>query len=200
MKRIINLFYIALFTVSCAVSANTQSPYTTLELAGSNLFNRIANNQQELAKFPSLMETIVEEELMPYVDYQYSAYRILGTNLKKTTKAQRDQFTESMRQYLVRTYANALKKYNNQQVRFEADKPVADRRIVSVNTLIVEDGRPNIEITFQMRQHKTSKQWKAYDMIVEGISLLDTKKAEISSRIAKIGVEQVSLELTYLQK
>ena len=35
-------------------------------------------------------------------------------------------------------------------------------------------------------------------MIVEGISLLSTKEAELSNKIAKQGIEQVSVELAVL--
>ncbi|OUR59473.1 hypothetical protein A9Q74_17750, partial [Colwellia sp. 39_35_sub15_T18] len=87
------------------------SPYTVLAGVGNNLFTRIAANQQEIKKFPNLMNVIVEEELMPAIDYKYAAYRILGKHLKKTSKEQRAKFVNSMRSYLARTYANALKQY-----------------------------------------------------------------------------------------
>lgn len=200
MKRIITSLLITFASISFAVVAQESSPYTTLEHVGKNLFSRIANSQEQLQKFPSHMETIVAEELMPHIDYQYTAYRILGKNLRKTTKEQRAMFSESMKKYLVRTYASALKQYHNQEVKFEKDKAVKGKRIVGVNTQILEMGKPTIEITFQMRQNKKTKEWKAYDMVVEGISLLNTKQAELNSKITKLGVEQVSLELAYVQK
>jgi phospholipid transport system substrate-binding protein len=51
-----------------------------------------------------------------------------------------------------------------------------------------------------MRQNKKTQKWKAYDMIIEGISLLSTKQAEISKRIKKNGVDQVTLELASFNK
>lgn len=195
--------FLAFYLLAFAALANNQapaSPYQVLETVGTDLFSRISANQQELEKFPHLMEEIVEEELMPYVDYQYASYRILGKHLKKTTKEQRNQFVNSMRKYLVRTYAKTLQQYNNQEVIFEPEKSTGSKRIVSVSTKIVETGKPDIKLIFQMRQHKKTKEWKAFDMIVEGISLLSSKQSEISSRINQIGVEQVSLELAYVNK
>jgi len=176
------------------------SPYTVLAGVGNNLFTRIAANQQEIKKFPNLMNVIVEEELMPAIDYKYAAYRILGKHLKKTSKEQRAKFVNSMRSYLARTYANALKQYKNQQVIFESEKPVKGKRIVAVKTQIVEMNKPTIDVVFKMRQNKKTGQWKAFDMVVEGISLLSSKKAELGRRIAKQGVEQVSVELAALAK
>lgn len=176
------------------------SPYVVLKSVGDNLFSRISANQQQIKKFPYLMRDIVEEELMPSIDYRYASYRILGKHLKKTTKAQRAEFVEAMRHYLVRTYASALTQYKNQEVIFEADKPVKGKKIVSVKTQIVDVNSPTIDVIFKMRKNKKTGEWKAYDMVVEGISLLSTKQAELSKRISKQGVEQVTLELAALSK
>lgn len=201
MKKFISALYIAVTLVfSTALLADEVSPYKVIETVGHNLFERIATNQQEITKFPDLMRGIVDEELMPYIDYKYAAYKILGKNLKKTSKEQRASFVISMRQYLIRTYANALMQYKNQQVLFEKAKPTKGKRIVSVTTQIIDNNRPTIDIAFKLRQNKKTKEWKAYDMVIEGISLLSSKQAELSKRISKQGIEQVTLELASIAK
>lgn len=187
--------------VSAAENEITQeSPYAVLESIGNKLFGRIAANQQEIKKFPQLMQVIVEEELMPSIDYRYASYRILGKHLRKTSKDQRAKFVVSMRRNLARTYASALMQYNNQQVVFEPEKPTNGKKIVAVKTQIIDVNKPTINVVFKMRQNKKTGQWKAFDMVVEGISLLSSKKAELSKRIAKQGVEQVTIELAALIK
>lgn len=184
-----------------ATTAASASPYQVIEVTGNKLFARIANNQDALEKFPELMRDIVEEELMPSVDYQYAAFKILGKHLRKTTKEQRAKFVTAMRSYLVRTYANALTQYHNQKVLFEPEaklKPKA--KSASVDVKIVDAGKPDIKITFQMRKDKKSKQWKAYDMIVEGISLISSKQAEFNRKISDLGVDQVTIELASISK
>ena len=176
------------------------SPYAVIADTGERLFSRISRDQESLKVFPELMRDIVEEELMPSIDHKYAAFKVLGKNLKEMTKEQREKFTVSMRSYLVRTYAIALKQYKNQKVSFEPIKPTNGARIVGVSTIISEPNAPEINITFQMRKNKKTQQWKAYDMIIEGISLLSTKQAEISKRIKKHGVDQVTLELASFNK
>jgi phospholipid transport system substrate-binding protein len=176
------------------------SPYTVLENVGNKLFSRIAASQQEIKKFPRFMQVIVEEELMPSIDYRYASYRILGKHLRKTSKEQRIKFVDSMRRNLARTYANALMKYKNQQVIFESEKPIKDKKIVAVKTQIIDANKPTINVVFKMRQNKKTGEWKAFDMVVEGISLLSSKKAELGKKIAKQGVEQVTVELAALTK
>ncbi|MBU2870010.1 ABC transporter substrate-binding protein [Colwellia sp. E2M01] len=189
-------------TVSNSAIIETEiiSPYAVLKTAGTNLFSRISANQQALEKFPHLMRDIVEEELMPAVDYRYASYRILGKHLKKISAKQRADFVEAMRHYLVRTYSVALAKYNNQDVIFEPEQPTNGKRIISVKAEIKELDAPTINIIFQMRQNKKTKEWKAYDMTVEGISLLTTKQAELNDKISRQGIDHVILELAALAK
>jgi len=196
------LFTTSLTSFSSNAYSIENSPYLVIADTGQRLFSRIAKDQESLKKFPELMRNIVEEELMPSIDYKYAAFKVLGENLKKMSKPQREKFTVSMRSYLVRTYAIALKQYKNQKVTFEPNKPTNGARIVGVNTVItdVDVSAPEINITFQMRQNKKTKKWKAYDMIIEGISLLSSKQAEISKRIKMNGIEQVTLELASFNK
>ncbi len=199
MKNLFILFALLLsssFTnISNAATNDATSPYSVIAETGQRLFSRIANDQEALKKFPELMRDIVEEELMPSIDYKYAAFKILGKNLNKMSKVQREKFVVSMRSYLVKTYATALKQYKKQQVSFEPNRPTKGARIVGVDTIISDNNAPDITITFQMRQNKKSKEWKAYDMIIEGISLINSKQAEIAKRIKKNGIEQVTLEL-----
>ena len=183
--------------VSIAAEATTQaSPYQVIEVTGNKLFAKITDKQDALKKFPDLMRDIVEEELMPSVDYQYAAFKILGKHLRNTTKEQRVNFITAMRSYLVRTYANALMQYSDQKVLFEPEGKLKDNaKSASVDVKIIDSGKPDIHITFQMRKDSQTQEWKAYDMIVEGISLISSKQSELNRRISDLGLDQVTLEL-----
>ena len=199
MKKL--LLLIVLLTnflqVSIAAEATTQaSPYQVIEVTGNKLFAKITDKQDALKKFPDLMRDIVEEELMPSVDYQYASFKILGKHLRNTTKEQRVNFITAMRSYLVRTYANALMQYSDQKVLFEPEGKLKDNaKSASVDVKIIDTGKPDIHITFQMRKDSQTQEWKAYDMIVEGISLISSKQSELNRRISDLGLDQVTLEL-----
>ena len=189
------------FAVSSQQAMASQSPYQVVEETGSRLFERIKNNQQQLTKFPELMRDIVQEELMPSIDYRYAAYKILGNkHLSKTTKEQRQNFVDSMKQYLIRTYASALGQYRDQKVIFEPEKETGNKSIVAVTAKIIDANKPEIDLVFQLKKNKKTGEWKAFNLIAEGISLLDSKRAELNNRIEKFGIEQVTVELAALSK
>jgi len=168
-----------------------KSPYKLLDKVGHKLFNDIAELSNEQRQQATVMRELIKEDLMPYIDYRYTAYKILGKYVKTASKAQRNAFVEVMRNYLVDTYAQALTKYKNQQVIFEKNKKTGNKRIVTVRTEIVEQGTPTINIAFKFRKSRRTGKWKAFDMVVEGISLLSSKQAEITRQIRNSNLDTV---------
>lgn len=196
MKALLLTLLLLLKVNSMAIAEEVpQDPFMLVEQTGLKLFEHIAKDRQELEKFPELMHDIIEQELMPIIDHRYASYKILGKHLKKSNKSQREQFVAAMKQYLVRTYASALTQYKGQQVIFEQGKVASQAKYASISAKILESKELPVDLIFQMRKNTKTLQWKAYDLVVEGISLLTTKQAEFNSRINKLGIEQVINDL-----
>jgi phospholipid transport system substrate-binding protein len=194
MKRL--FFCLTLLTCSAWASAaeevDKKDPYQMIKTVAEITFKRFANEQSAIRKEPNLLKTIVREELMPYINYQYAAYKVIGSNFKKTNKADRAEFVPAFREYLITSYAQVFTLYNNQDVEFAPARDFSDDRVVSVGTSVIELGRAPINISFRVRKHKKTGEWKAYDMVAEGISLLDSKQAELSSLIRQKGLSHVT--------
>lgn len=179
--------------VASAEEVPKKDPYEMIQKVADITFKRFASEQANIRKEPNLLKSIVKEELVPYIDYKYAAYKVLGSNLKKTTKAQRNAFVPVFRDYLVTSYAQVFTLYNNQKVEFEPARKIDPKtRIVAVKTVILEPGRDPIDISFKVRRNKKTKEWKAFDMVAEGISLLDSKQAELSGIIRQNGIDHVT--------
>lgn len=189
--------------ISSKISVENESqysPYSVIKTSGEKLFARITENQEELKKFPNLMDKIVEEELLPIVDYQYIAYKVLGKHLRKSTKLQRVNFVDAMKENIIRAYANILRNYRGQKIIYELPKSIANKRIVSVPVKIIETSKPEVELLFKFRRQKKTGSWLIFDVLVEGISMLGSKQSEVSNRITKFGLEQVTKEIKYIRK
>lgn len=190
------LFCLALLTSSVGVNAaadvDKKDPYQMIKTVADITFKRFANEQSAIQAEPNLLKNIVREELMPYINYQYAAYKVIGSNFKKTNKTERAKFVPAFREYLITSYAQVFTLYNNQKVEFAPAKDFSKDRVVSVETSVIEPGRAPINISFRVRKHKKTGEWKAYDMVAEGISLLDSKQAELSSLIRQKGLDHVT--------
>ena len=174
------------------------SPHQLITSVATKLFGRLSEQQEQLKTDPTLVKEIVEQELMPYVDHRYAAYKILGKNLRKTSKEERDKFALAMKDYLTVIYVSALRQYKNQKVSFQQENRKKTGKIALVRALISETGAPDISIDFKLRRDRNTRQWKAFDMVIEGISLVNAKQSEINARISASSIAQVTEELVRL--
>ena len=166
-------------------------PYKLVEDVAEKTFARIAADQDKIKASPEHLKTVVTEELLPHVDYRYAAYKVLGKNFKKYNKQQRKAFVGAFKDYLVSTYAGVFTLYKNQKVIFEPSQPFTGKKVVIIRTKVIDEGKPDIHIDFKVRNAK-KKGWLAYDMVAEGVSLLDSKRAELNGMIRQQGLDSVT--------
>ncbi len=174
------------------IMVDQTNPYNMIKSAAEQTFERFAVEQHAIQKNPNLLKDIVREELMPYINYKYSAFKVIGKHLKKTTDAERRAFVPVFREYLVSSYAQVFTLYDNQAVEFAPQRSFEGKRIVAVSTRIIMPGRDNIDVAFKVRLNKKTKKWQAFDMVAEGVSLLDSKQAELGGIIRQKGLPYVT--------
>jgi phospholipid transport system substrate-binding protein len=174
------------------VLVDQTNPYLLVRSAAASTFKRFANEQAAIRVNPNILKDIVREELMPYVNYKYSAFKVIGKHLKKTTDAERRAFVPVFKDYLITSYAQVFTLYDNQVVEFAPERSFSGKRIVAVNTRIVMPGSEDIDVAFKVRLNKKTQQWQAFDMVAEGVSLLDSKQAELGSIIRQKGLPYVT--------
>ena len=132
-----------------------KNPYLMIRKVAEKTFKRFSNEQSAIQENPNLLKNIVNEELMPYIDYKYSAYKVIGAqNFKSTTEKERKAFVPVFRDYLITSYAQVFTLYKQQEVTFEPAKTLKNEKIVSVNTSVIEPGREPINISFRVRKNK----------------------------------------------
>ncbi|MDA8621474.1 ABC transporter substrate-binding protein [Psychrosphaera sp.] len=174
--------------------APDSSPYDIVESLSKVVFKSVASAkaQGDEKKTKELMQLIVRQQLLPFVDVRFAAYKILGPQLKQSTKEERDLFVDAMERNLVDTYSSALVQYNNQEVRYEPKRDVSNQKMVAVRTELLQPGGKPLSMIFKLRKNSKTGEWKAYDLIVEGISLIDSKRAELSQPLRNDGIGQVA--------
>lgn len=183
-----------LFVITSPLQAqevNEQNPYEMVKDVASRTFARIKANQTEIKQNPEMLRTIMEEELLPHIDYQFAAFMVLGKHFKTVPKDKLEEYVSVFRQYLITTYAVAMGYYDNQEVVFEPNGEFADKKSVTVRAVVQDPTRPEINIAFKVRKNAKTNEWKAYDMVAEGISLLSSKRSEFESILRQDGIEPV---------
>jgi len=170
-------------------------PYKMMEVLADKTFQRIAREQTDIKKNPEILRTIVTEELVPYIDSRYAAGYVIGNSVKLNTVPKEDfnTFVVAFQNYMVGTYAGVFTQYRDQKVIIEPGTPVdPSKKIITIKTRVIDPGKPDIKIEFKLRRIKDANNWLVFDMVAEGISLLDSKRSEFGSLIRQQGLKSVA--------
>ena len=197
MKRLLmsGLLILAGLWAPLAGAISLANPYMLVNEVAQSTFDRLSRQQVEIKANPEYLRTIVREEMLPAVDVRFSAYRVIGNQLNNTTPEQRDRFVAAFSDYLVVTYADALAAYKEQELDIGSGTVAKGEKLVSVPVSVLEANKPAIKLEFKLRQNSRTGEWRVFDMVAEGISLLSAKQAELSGLIRQDGIDKVTLQL-----
>lgn len=180
-----------LFSASALANVETTDPYAMVKDVASKTFDRIKREQQDIKQDPEKLRKVMEEELLPYIDYKFAAFMVLGKHFRSVPEDKLGEYVQVFREYLITSYAIAMGYYDDQEVLFEPSGEWDDKKTVTVRALIKDDDRPDIKVAFMVRKNKKSDEWRAYDMVAEGISLISSKRSEFESILRQDGIEKV---------
>lgn len=186
---------VTLVSFSHAAETPTYSdPFKMMEVLADNTFSRIARDQSKITANPEVLRDIVNEELVPYIDSRYAALRVIGNSadLRQTPREDLLAFVDAFQNYMVATYAGVFTQYRDQKVMIEPGRINDNQKIISIKTRVIDPGKPDINIEFKLRRGKDSENWLVFDMVAEGISLLDSKRAELGNLIRQQGLNSVT--------
>ncbi|MFA0071485.1 ABC transporter substrate-binding protein, partial [Vibrio breoganii] len=101
-----SMFMVAMASLISAQAFASESidrtqPYQMMTQVAEVAFDRLKSEQNNIQEDPELLKVIVEEELMPYVNAQYAALKLLGPNLKGADRKDVRVFIDAFRKYLV---------------------------------------------------------------------------------------------------
>ncbi|WP_370671154.1 MlaC/ttg2D family ABC transporter substrate-binding protein [Pseudoalteromonas luteoviolacea] len=191
LKKVVSF----LFLVFCSTMAMAnETPYQLITQVGDGLFADIKKVNAGGKATPKEMRGIVKARLMPHIDTRFVSRKLLGKHIKGLKRQEAIEFIGAVTHYLEVTYASALMQYKGQEVVFEQAPAPKDSKYATVKAIIKENAGPDIDLHFKFRKGKDG-QWKVYDLVAEGISLLSAKQKEIVSRISQVGLAQVTTEL-----
>jgi phospholipid transport system substrate-binding protein len=111
----------------------------------------------------------------------------LGQSWNKATPDQKKRLTEEFKTLLVRTYASALAAYSDQRFDFRPLRAKPTDTDVTVQVRVLQSGAQPVAIDYSME--KTASGWKAYDVMVGGVSLVANYRTEFNTTVRQSGIE-----------
>ncbi|HET7591387.1 MAG TPA: ABC transporter substrate-binding protein [Rhodanobacteraceae bacterium] len=190
-KRFIPLFLaFALAALAApAVAAPTgQAPQQVVQSIADKLADAIQGRQAELRQNPDEVIKIIDGIVLPHFDMDYAALLVLGPHAREATPAQRVAFTRAFYKALTHRYAEGLVAYTRGAVKVLPAQGPLDQRRTIVRTQVQLASGKNLSVDYAFRK-TSSGEWKAYDVIIEGISYITNYRNQVDAEIQKEGID-----------
>ena len=114
-------------------------------------------------------------------DYVGLSKRTLGRNWKKLDTKQRDEFIKLYRKLLDGVYMGRLLAYKDEKVIFSKESMISEKKAEVFSN--IDSGNKQIPINYRLVLKEN--QWKVYDIIIEGVSLVKNYRSQFNSILAK---------------
>ncbi|WP_367680347.1 phospholipid-binding protein MlaC [Candidatus Fukatsuia anoeciicola] len=190
------LVVIIFITVPLANAVDQTNPYHLMEEVAKKTFGRLKNEQIKIKQDPNYLRTIVREELLPFVQIKYAGALVLGPFYKETIPLQRIAYFAAFSSYLEQIYGQVLAMYHSQNYQIIPEKSLSNATIITIRVSIINsNGRLPIRLDFQWRKNSQTGYWQAFDMAVEGVSIIMTKQNEWASILRQQGVKGLTEQL-----
>ncbi len=130
---------------------------------------------------------LVDAKVLPHFDFERMTRLAVGKGWRSASAEQRATLVAEFRTLLVRTYTNAFTGYRDQTVEIKPFKMPAGANEVTVKTAVLKPGGQPIAVDYEME--KTPNGWKAFDLSVEGASLVTTYRSNFADTVQQSGVD-----------
>jgi phospholipid transport system substrate-binding protein len=183
---------VAAFVASPALAET--GPAEVIQEVSTLMLEAINDRRAELEGDLEELRRIVDEILLPRFDLRYSGGLVMGKYWRKANDEQRDRFILALYHSLVRTYSSSLLDYRGDELDVLPVKDDLSEGKVVVETRVTLESGVITPVNYRMRRGKDGA-WKAYDVIIEGISYVTNYRKQYSSEFRAKGIDAVIDEL-----
>jgi phospholipid transport system substrate-binding protein len=172
-----------LMPLSKVMAADLTAPEVAIEQAADKLKNKMQD--PGFTKDFKQVTGFVEEVIYPNVDFDRISALVLGQNWRAASDSEKKQFTKEFQMLLVRTYSRAFIEFKDWTIHFLPLTKDENPSKVIVNLEVLQPGLKPIVINYRMLESKGV--WKAYDILIEGVSLVTNYRSSFKAEIERTG-------------
>lgn len=185
MKRHFSLF-LAFFLFSTPIWSAFTEPMARVQ----DSVERVIGILQDKSLDRETQWTRIGAVINDSFDFRSMSQSVLATNWKKATPEERQRFVEFFSQYLEETYRTKIESYSNQRVEYVGETIRGQRAVVE--TLIVTDSN---EIPVNYKLKNNNGEWYAYDVVIEGVSLVSNYRSTFAAIVNNDGMDGLLLDI-----
>jgi phospholipid transport system substrate-binding protein len=174
---------------SATAAPATLGPQELVEESAKRMLAELDANRPMYQKDPAKLDSLVANVLLPNFDVEYAARLVLGQAWRTASEDQRKRFVAAFYHSLLRNYGNALLNYTSGNFTILPYKGEGSDTQATVRTEIKKSTGEKVPVNFSL--HKTDTGWKAWDVVIEGISYVKSFKTDFAAEIQQKGLDEV---------
>lgn len=180
---------------TCALADVSTGPLELLQSVTQEVLSELKADQAAIKVNSHKVQILMNRVMLPHVDIEGMSRWVVGrTAWTQATAAQQQAFIAQFRHLMLNTYANTLSEYHDQRIEYLPMREAVDgKERVQVMSIIHEPGKEPINVVYRLV--KKGNEWKVYDIIIEGVSLLKGFQAQFSEDIQAKGLSWVTEDL-----
>ena len=187
------IFCLGSFNVFAQTDAD--DPVSLVISTTNGIFTNVDENFDEYEANPKALQDLIRSDLMPLLDVHYSARLILGRAGRGLEKAKVEEFAGAMINLLINRYSDGLLLFRSKEPLWVLpQRGDLNEKLTRVRTRVKLPNGGDVPIDYAF--HNTPDGWKAFDVIVEGISYVTTFRNQIMPDVQANGIDSVIARLT----
>jgi len=168
-------------------------PQQVIQQVSDGLRQVLQDDRQRLRTDRAAVHRLVDELFLPHIDLDRVAALTLGRYWRDATPAQRRAFTAAFKDLVVNSYAHAVDELEAWNIRHLPPRAGSDPDRVLVRTQIERPRGTPVAVDYRMIRR--NDRWLAYDVLVEGVSLLTNYRSSFTGIARERGIDGLIQEI-----
>ncbi|MBS0578036.1 MAG: ABC transporter substrate-binding protein [Proteobacteria bacterium] len=172
-----------------AAAASPESPSDVIQEAAQGMLADLDKDRASYRADPSKVSALVNKYLLPHFDSEFSAQLVLGQYWRTATPDQRKRFIDAFYKSLLNNYGSALTDFTADRLKIYPTTPDPTAARATVRTEVKRDSGDRVAVNYYMR--RTAEGWKAWDVVIDGISYVNSYREDFRPQIEAQGLDAV---------
>jgi len=187
-------WFSALLSVVALATVQAQTAPDALVKTVATEVTAVLKSDPAILGNPAKLKELIESKLLPNFNFSRMTQLAMGRNWAKASPEQQTALTNEFRTLLVRTYSGALASFRNNTIDYRPLRMQAGETDVTVKTVVNQTNGQGIPIDYSLEKAADGS-WKAYDVIVAGVSLVTNYRDEFNTVIRDQGIDALVKQL-----
>ena len=170
-------------------SVDASGPAQLIQTAASAMLKELDAHRADYRSNPGKVHHLVDEVLLPHFDTDYSARLVLGHHWGGANEDQRKRFVNAFYKSLLNNYGDALVDFTSDKLHVFPYQGDVNGPNATVRTTVRKSDGSQVAVNYSLR--KTDQGWKAWDVVIEGISYVKSFRDDFDAEIDQKGLDEV---------